>query len=220
MDPAARSLHPPGLTSLPAALFLSTPWKRMNLRRTGGRKIPSFGRFRTRGAALLVPACRDGGGLFQVSDDDNARSAGFGNGGNRRGELAKPPAAMRQFRSFGCSLVIGPDRPVAALRDRSHERADCARSCRSLSMVGTSLVRPSASLHDRPGTGGKRKKAGVDTMGRSARSGGSLDALRRFRSYSRLQPRRPDDAHRAITAFLNLMPRTGWGSTARAPNSG
>src|SRR5271166_1099912 len=43
----------------------------------GGRKISSLGRFRTRGAALLVPACRDGGGLFQVSDDDNARSAGF-----------------------------------------------------------------------------------------------------------------------------------------------
>jgi len=44
-DPAARSLHPPGLTSLPAALFLSIPKKRMGLRRGGGREIPSLSSF-------------------------------------------------------------------------------------------------------------------------------------------------------------------------------
>ena len=57
------------------------PWKRMDLRRGGGRKIPSLGCCRVRVSAAPEPADRGGGGLFQVSAERNSLSGGFGKPG-------------------------------------------------------------------------------------------------------------------------------------------
>ena len=116
-DPAARSLHPPGLTSLLAALFLSTSVE------TNG---PPLGRRSENPELRLLPrslsaapesADRGGGGLFQVSDEDNSRDAGVGKGGSPMGELTKAPGAMRRFRPLPRRQSNRRGRPTSDLHD-------------------------------------------------------------------------------------------------------